>query len=142
MTRIQRYKFLQIFGDAKPHNWFEVIFLGCQHLKIRQVDFEPKIFKKALADGLIRQVDTDKTILRKSQALEHKEGIFIISQWQDFDYQITELGDECLRNEQIARDGDYTYYKKFDRTLHGQWGTDHFAPLPNGYHPADYDQSQ
>lgn len=135
MTRIQRYKFLQIFGDAKPHNWFEVIFLGCQHLKIRQVDFEPKIFKKALADGIIYQTDNAETLARKQVGEQIKTGIWVGPAWQEYDYIISPKGDECLRNEQIARDGDYSYYKNFDRTLHGKWGTDHFAPLPNGYHP-------
>ncbi len=141
MTRIQRYKFLQIFGDALPHSYFEVIFLGCQHLKLKQKHFEPKIFKKALADGLIVQVHSDYTRSEADLMEKHDSGFFVGPDWTRFDYKITPKGDECLRNEQIARDGDYSYYRNFDRTLHGQWGTDHFAPLPNGYHPSDYDQS-
>ena len=136
MKPIQRYKFLQIFGDALPHSWFEVIFLGCQHLKMKQTLFEPRIFKQALADGLIRRQDNKETLLIKSQLEQHTTGVFLGADWKQYDYIITDKGDECLRNEQIKRDGDYSYYKNYDRTVHGKYGVDHFAPLSNGFHKA------
>lgn len=132
MTRIQRYKFLQMFGDALPHSWYEVIFLGCQHLKMHQYVFEAKIFKRALTDGIIQRVESKESQIMHVAMAEHDSGFFVGPAWQQYDYKITAKGDECLRNEQISRDGDYTYYKKYDRTVHGQYGVDHFAPLPNG----------
>jgi hypothetical protein len=52
-----------------------------------------------------------------------------------FNYKITSKGDECLRMEQIARDGDYSYYKYYNRKAHRgndivDHSLDHFAPLP------------
>ncbi len=42
---------------------------------------------------------------------------------------ITYKGDQCLRDEQITRHGDYLYYKNFDRTVDGKWGINKFKPL-------------
>jgi hypothetical protein len=102
---------------------------------MRQDKFEPHIFKQALADGIIQRVDSKETIIIHAQMAEHKSGLFVGPGWMQYDYKITGKGDECLRNEQIARDGDYSYYKKYDRTVHGKYGVDHFAPLPNGFKP-------
>lgn len=135
MTRIQRYKFLQIFGDGKPHSWYEVINLGVRLLKVHQYTFENDIFTKALSDGLIYRTDTPETLATKAKQEQHTSGYFLGNNWTDYDYTITPKGDECLRNEQIARDGDYSYYRNYDRTVHGKYGVDHFAPLPPGFKP-------
>lgn len=135
MTRIERFKFLQIFGDGNQHNWFQVVFLGVQFLKVHQTKFE-KIFKKALSDGIIRRVDTTETLLVKAQMEEHKVGLFVGLDWERYDYVITMPGDECLRNEQIKRDGDVSYYKYYDRSVHGANGVDKYAPLPPGFRPS------
>jgi len=113
LSRINRFKILQIFGDGKPHNWFEVINFGVRLLQIHQYKFEA-LFNRCLEYQLIR---------REWKACVDK----------DDDFSITPRGDECLREEQIARDGDYLYYKHFDRTIKGKWGLDHFAPIPKKY---------
>jgi hypothetical protein len=111
MRRIERYKLLQIFGDGQPHNWFEVINLGVRFLKIHQYDFE-SLFQQAIIDnGLIVRCSNHNF-------------------YKDDDYKITPKGDSCLREEQIARDGDYSYYKHYDRTIDGQYGANHYSPLP------------
>ena len=134
MTRIQRFKFLQIFGDGNPHNWFEVIFLGVKFLKIHQTQFEA-IFKKALADGLIRRVADAKAQQVALDMAEHEDGIFVGLDWRQYHYVVTPSGDECLRNEQIARHGDISYYMYYDRTLNGSNGLQKYAPIPKGFKP-------
>lgn len=113
LKRLDRYKILQIFGDGNPHNWFEVINLGVRHLKLHQYKFE-KLFKRCMEYNLIK---------REWRAYANKD---------DY-YTITPKGDECLRGEAIARAGDVSYYKYFDRSIKGKWGLDKFAPIPNGY---------
>ena len=134
MKRIERYKFLQIFGDDKPHNWFEVVFLGVNFLKVHQFTFE-KHMKQALADGLIRRVATPEILVILAKMEEHKKGFFVGPDWKQYDYRITPLGDECLRGEQISRAGDHDYYSNFDRSIDGKDGLDRFAPLPKGVKP-------
>lgn len=133
MTRIQRFKFLQIFGDGNRHNWFEIVFLGVQFLKVHQIIFERDIFKKALEGGIIRRVETEKVKTTNAKMAEHTKGIFLGPSWMDYDYVITPLGDECLRGEQIKREGDPSYYKYYDRSINGANGLNKYAPLPKGY---------
>ena len=117
MRRLERFKFLQLFGDGQPHDWFNTIFLGVKYLNVHQNKFE-KLFKSALENGLVRRV-------------------YKAAQCKDDQYIIAERGEECLREEQIARGGNYEYYKKYDRSVHGQYGVDHFAPLPKGLTPSN-----
>jgi len=121
MTNIERFKFLSIFGDSKSHTWFEVIYMGVIHLRVKQKYFEEKIFKKMLFNDLIKQYETD-------QIKEIKKRDSYILTWKDYEYIITPKGDECLRNEQIKRHGDVSYYKYYDRSVDGKWGLNHFAP--------------
>jgi hypothetical protein len=134
MKRIERFKFLQIFGDGKPHNWFEIVFLGVNFLKVHQFTFE-KIFKQALDCNLIRRVETPEVKSWLARMADHKKGIFVGPSWQDYEYIITETGDQCLREEQIQRAGDHDYYSSFDRTIEGKNGLDRFAPLPKWAKP-------
>ena len=134
MKRLQRYKFLQIFGDGKPHNWFEIVFLGVQFLKIHQRDFE-RLFKTALAYDLIRPVSTPAIELRLAEMKNYTPGIHLGPSWMDYEFVISPRGDACLREEQIARDGDVSYYSSFDRTISGANGLDHFAPIHKGLKP-------
>lgn len=97
MSREQRFKFLSLFGDAKPYNWFRVVFFGVKYLKVSQAQFERWLQRSIVDDGLVKRV---------GKAANYK----------DDDYIITAKGDECLRNEQISRGGDYSYFKTFDRT--------------------------
>lgn len=128
LTRIKRYQILAIFGDGKPHDWFNVMFLGVNSIKncthanakghnkncgIHQKTLEVWL-KKCLVDGLIKQVETKKIKIIKSDS--SNVGIGYTIGWEEYDYQITPKGDECLRGEQIARGGDSYFYKGFDRT--------------------------
>jgi len=129
MNRIQRFKFLSLFGDGLEHHWFEVIFLGCQYLKIRQKQFEKEIFERALAYGFIRRIETPEIVTRRD-IVQGRMGIQYIASWEDYNYKITPIGDAILRDEQISRDGDVPFYQNYDRTLHGEYGLDRYAPLP------------
>lgn len=112
MRRLERFRLLQLFGDGKPHDWFNTVFLGVTHLKVHQDEFE-SLFKRTLENGLVRRM-------------------YNKANWKDDDYILAPRGEGCLREEQIDRGGDYEYYKKYDRSIHGQYGVDHFAPLPKG----------
>lgn len=114
LKRLERYYFLQIFGDGKEHTWNEVAWFCIVRLNLKPVQVIPFVQNMIINHRLIRRI---------SRTSEFKQD----------SYMITERGDECLRLEQIARDGDYTYYKFFDRTESGPWGLDKFAPLPPGY---------
>jgi len=124
MTREERYKFLQLFGDKKPHDWFNIVFLGVNFLKTDQKHFED-IFRKAVEIGLIDRVDNPHTLKVK------KEKDYVLTK-QHYNYQLTERGDECLRIEKVAREGNDYYYQNFDRSIEGKHGLDQFAPLPKG----------
>ena len=107
MTRLERYNFLCLFGDNRPHNWYNIIFLSVHAMKKHQKIIEGYI-KKFLEDGLIKRVDNPEVI---NDRLKKQ---YVISP-DMFLYQITSKGDECLRNEQAIRTGDNFYYKGFDR---------------------------
>ena len=94
MRRLERFKLLQLFGDGQPHNWFNTIFLGVQYFKVHQDEFE-RLFKRMLENNLLRR-------------------LYKKAHWKDDEYIIAERGEDCLRDEQIARGGDYEYYKKYD----------------------------
>lgn len=130
MTREERFKFLSIFGDGQPHDWFNVVFLGVQYLDVHQKTFE-QFFRQALEDQLIQKVETEKVRIEKRFAENKNEGLAYIIGWEEYSYKIDAKGDTCLRREQISREGDYSYYKDFDRSLTGSHGLDHFAPLPD-----------
>ena len=117
MRRLERFKILQLFADGKPHNWFENTFLGVKHLKVSQNEFE-RLFKRALENNLVRRV-------------------YSKVHYKDDEYIITDLGEECFRAEQIMRGGDYSFYKHYDRSVSGEYGVDHFAPLPKSLTPMD-----
>lgn len=121
VSREKRFKLLQLFGDGKEHNWYQTIFLGVQYLKVHQYVFE-KMLKYLLENSLIVRIENDD--VRKSRL----ENSYVITE-KEFSYQITPKGDECLRFEQIKRDGDYDYYKNFDRSVAGSHGVEHYAPV-------------
>lgn len=131
MSRLERFHFLSYFGSGLAIPYFQAIQIGTLYISnpttqvrydIRitkrnkgqayyQWEFE-RMFNKALADGLIKRVENARI---KAMKLEE----FFLIEKEDYDYQITEKGDACLRAEQIQRDGDYSFYKNFDRTLDG-----------------------
>jgi len=134
MTRKERFKLLQLFGDRKSHTWFNIIFLGVNHLKVKQSYFEDKIFVKAMQDGLIRRIENKYTT--GTRAYPSKDGIGYALTWKQFDYILTDRGDECLREELLAREeSDFT--RNFDRSVSGKYGLDRYAPLPKGLEKID-----
>jgi hypothetical protein len=66
--------------------------------------------KELVNNGLVKFVETDKTRWLRMQP-EYQ-----IAK-QDYDLQLTERGRDCLAMEQIARNGDYSYYKNFQGTI-------------------------
>jgi hypothetical protein len=127
MTRLERYYFLGILGGGRPIDYISLVQIGTLHLanpqnvkdiwpgsktftkvKTYQAAFE-RMLKEALENDLVMRVENAKI---KALRLEPE---YQISKF-DWSYQISPKGDECLRNEQIERAGDYNYYKNFGRT--------------------------
>lgn len=127
MTRLERYHFLCYFGGGNPIPWAQVIQIGTLYIadpttKIRydiritkrkggkvfyQWEFQ-RMLSDGLRNGLVKKVENAYTKAMRLQPA------YLIEE-QDYDYQITEKGDECLRAEQMARAGDTGYYKYFKR---------------------------
>ena len=137
MKRKERFKFLQLFGDKQTHDYFNIVFLGVTHLKMRQSYFEDKIFKKALLHGLISRVDNKSTLAIKNNFFNPKEGVAYAITWQQFDYILTDLGDKCLREELLEREGESDFTRNFDRSTEGKYGLDRYAPIPKGLQKID-----
>ena len=127
MKRIHRYNLLSLFGDLKPKNYFIALQLATLHFAnplnrsslwgserlAKNAYMSEKIegmFKQLLEDGLIKRVETEA--IKQSRTKD----TYLIS-LREYDLQLTERGEECLRFEQIARSGDYNYYKNFKGTL-------------------------
>src|ERR1035437_9350396 len=127
MRRIQRYHTLAVLGDLKPHSYIQVIHIGTLHIanplnrseiwgseRIPKTKYATDVFelwlKKLINDGLIVMLENDRI-----KRIRIQEEYQIAS--QDYDLQLTEKGRDCLAMEQIARAGDYTFYKKYDGTL-------------------------
>lgn len=108
MTRLERYNFLCVFGDNRPHDWYNIIFLSVHAMKKHQKAIESYL-KKFLEDGLIKRVDSEEVIN------DRRKNSYVITP-DMFLYQLTDRGDKLLRYEQIARGGEPFYYKGFDRT--------------------------
>ena len=108
MTRLERYNFLCVFGDAKSHDWYNIIFLSVHAMKKHQKTIEGYL-KKFLEDGLIKRIDSPEVI---NDRLKEK---YVIPP-DMFLYQLTDRGDSLLRYEQMARGGENYYYKNFNRT--------------------------
>jgi hypothetical protein len=68
------------------------------------------MLKRLLEDELIKMVETEA--IKQSKTKD----TYLIS-LREYDLQLTERGRECLGMEQIARDGDYSFYKKYDGSL-------------------------
>lgn len=122
MKREVRFKFVSLFGDGQPHPPMEQIRFASVLFKVSLVEAQKLIFK-GLHEGLIQWQDTDR--IRKIRST----GDYVIP-WFFHDLVISKKGDECLRMEQIARGGDYSYYKNYDRSIHGAHGVQKYAPGP------------
>ena len=127
MKRIKRFNLLSLFGDLKPKSYDISLQLATLHFAnplnrstiwgseriakdtYMSVEIE-KMFKKLLEDGLIKRVENDR-IKRIRLADSYQVSP------RDWDLQITQKGEDCLRGEQIARAGDYSYYHNFKGTI-------------------------
>jgi hypothetical protein len=127
MRRIQRYHILSVLGDLKAHPYDQVIMIGSLHFanpinrselwpgeKLSSNQYYSNVFesmlKKLMEDGLIKRVENDRIRqLRLSNSYQISP--------RDWDLQLTDKGQDCLRNEQMERAGDYDYYKNFQGTL-------------------------
>lgn len=140
MRRIQRYHVLSVFGDMKPHNYADAVMIGSLHIsnpvnrmeiwpgqKIQKNKYVSQVFegmlKELMDDGLLQLVENERTRKARLQTCRHEthpdpEGMCVT--WQisprDRDIQLTQKGRDCLGMEQIARSGDYSFYKNFDGT--------------------------
>ncbi len=127
MRRIQRYHSLAVLGDLKPHPYTQVIHIGALHIsnplnrteiwgseRVPKTLYVTDVFelwlKQLINDGLIKFVETPKIRWTRTQP-EYQIAP------QDYDLQLTDKGRDCLAMEQIARDGDYSYYKNFQGTI-------------------------
>src|SRR5579863_8078368 len=127
MRRIQRYHALTVLGDLKPHPYVQVIHIGTLHIanplnrseiwgseRIPKTKYVTDVFagwvKELVNNDLVKFVETEKI---KQIRLQPEYQIAN----EDYDLQLTAKGRDCLAMEQIARDGDYSYYKNFQGTL-------------------------
>ncbi len=143
MRRIQRFHALSVFGDMKPHDYDTAVRIGSLHIsnpanrmeiwpgqKIRRNMYASDVFegmiKQLMQDGLLKRVENERIKQIRLQGCKHQthpspDGLCIAYQisHRDWDLQLTERGRECLGMEQIARDGDYGFYKNFDGSIDG-----------------------
>ncbi|MGH7974774.1 MAG: hypothetical protein ACREBR_04565 [bacterium] len=127
MYRIQRYHALSVFGDMKIHNYAHAVGIGALHFanpvnrqeiwgyrrikkNLYYTDFFEGLMKELMNNGLLKLIENDE--VRKLR----RQDFYVISP-RDYDVQLTDKGRECLGMEQIARSGDYSFYKNFDGTL-------------------------
>jgi hypothetical protein len=120
MSRLEKFEFIKLFGDGKPHTWYNIQALNSLHFKNvfhQQLDHlnVDQYLKEMMRNGLIERVDTPEiTKCRGEQSYALTRNMY--------DYIITNKGDNLLRGEQMAREGNAFYYKGFNRTP-----DDHYA---------------
>lgn len=127
IRRIQRYHVLSVFGDMKPHHYNDAVMIGSLHIsnptnrmeiwpgqKIQKNKYASDMFedmiKKLMEDGLLKRTETNYIkMLRLDLSYQIAP--------RDWDIQLTPKGRDCLGMEQIARAGDYSFYKNFDGNI-------------------------
>ena len=129
MTRLEQYHFLCCLGNGLTIPWKQLIELGSAYMANPQLKVRydiritkrqngksyyswevERMLKDALENGLVKQIEPDGIRQRKLQ------NSYVITP-QEYSYKISPKGDECLRMEQIARAGDYSFYHNFDGTV-------------------------
>lgn len=127
MRRIHRFNLLSLFGDMKPKQYIIALQLATLHFanplnraslwgseKLARNAYMSeeieKMFKRLFEDGLIRLVDTEEI-----KQIRMRD-TYLIS-LREYDLQITDKGRDCLGMEQIARSGDYSFYKNFKGSI-------------------------
>jgi len=108
-------RLLTLFGDSKPHSFFETCILGSILMKTNQRKLEVLFRERLLANGLVRRL------------------------WQSWSprldyYELTIKGDDCFRDMQIQllrrvkhSDEQIRYYKNFNREVSGKFGAEGFS---------------
>ncbi len=106
------HRLLALFGDSKPHSFFETLKLGCILLRMPERRLE-KLFKRTLL-----------------------ENGWVSRLWQSYDprldfYTLTPKGDRCFRAAQIAiisrgkhSDAHLRHYQLFNREVGGKYGVE------------------
>ncbi len=140
MRRVQRYHVLSIFGDMKLHSYNDAVMIGSLHIAnpanrmeiwpgetISRKTYYSVVFENMLKEcfnnGLLQLVDNAHTKNIRLTQCGHSthpapEPCFAYQiSPRDYDIQLTAKGRECLGMEQIARSGDYSFYKNFDGTV-------------------------
>jgi len=130
MKRIKRFHLLSLFGDMQSKLYDHAVALLTLHFanptnrseiwgneKLPRNSYFSteieKLLNQVLEDGLIKRIETEKI---KQLRLQET---YQISP-RDYELQITNKGRECLGMEQVARQGDYSWYGAnygFDGTL-------------------------
>lgn len=127
MRRIQRYNLLSVLGDMKNHPYAQVVNLATLHFSnpLNRKDIWgseripnkaymsiviEQMIKRLFDDGLIKRVDTE---VIKNARLQKEYQLSPL----DYDLVLTEKGRALLGDEQIARAGDYSWYKRYQGTL-------------------------
>jgi hypothetical protein len=129
LTRQDRFSLLQLFADGKAHTWWETINLRVRFLKVHQFKFEA-LFQKSIEDGLIRREENPLTLALRNHKPTDGCIVAYLVEKEDWNYIITEKGDNAFREEKIKRDGDTWFYKNYDRSVDGKFGVNKYAPLP------------
>lgn len=108
LSRPQRGKLLSLLGGGKEYAWQEIMVLGASVLGC----------SRERMNEYMRQLVVDHALVRRAEKAPTLAKDFLT---------LTKKGDECLRNEMIARGGDYMYYKHFNRQAHGDgYSMDYF----------------
>lgn len=112
------WKFLSIFADAKPHSFFEVVYLGTIYLNVHQKYTERLLHRAVVDNNWIYRLGVT-TFLQQDQLM------------------LTVKGDSYYRSMAIRRNPeDYRLYKYFNREQESQgfssFGMDKIAPLSEG----------
>src|ERR1017187_5017096 len=127
MRRIQRYHVLSVLGDLKAHPYSQVVIIGTLHVsnplnrtsiwgseRVAKNQYGSTVFeswlKRCMDDGLVTLLENARI-----KRIRMQDEYQITT--QDYDIQLTPKGRDCHAMEQIARSGDYDYYKKFDGSL-------------------------
>src|SRR5690242_20465271 len=139
MRRIQRYNVLSLFGDMAPKPYNVAVTVLSYHFsnplnraelwgseKLPKGSYMSttieRFVKNLVNDGLLEFVDNELTKKIRLTQCGHEshpasDGQLCIA-WmishRDYDLKITSKGRDCLGMEQIARSGDYSFYKNFD----------------------------
>lgn len=109
------YKFLSVWGDSKPHSYFEVVYLVTMYLDVKQAYTEKLLHRAVIDNNWLMRSGVGPTLKQDN-------------------IELTPKGDLYLRSMAIRRGGEERYYKYFNRGQESKgfssYGMDKFAPIP------------